>query len=75
MNKDGERRVKQFRVPFMIFCLSTKWILKNVWSHAVARKKFYRLSGGSGSMLPWKSLKKYCSGLAEIAFLEISDLR
>ena len=38
---------------------------KNIWSHAAARKFFFGLLGG---------LKNQCSGLAEIAFMDVSDL-
>ena len=48
--------------------------MKKFLSLAAARKKFFRPSRGSGGMLPQKSLKVYCSGLAEIAFLDISNL-
>ena len=37
-------------------------------------KKFLSILEGSGGMLPQKILKIYCSGLAEIAFLDVSNL-
>ena len=48
-------------------------IPKNFRSHAAARKNFLGLVGVQGHTL-LKILKRYCSGLAEIAFLDISNL-
>ena len=50
------------------------WGQKKNLRHAAARKNFLKTSKGSGGMLPLKMLKIWCSGLPEIAVLDISNL-
>ena len=47
---------------------------KHFWSHAAERQNVLGFLGGSGAMLARKILKRQCSGLAEIAFLDIGNL-
>ena len=48
--------------------------LKNLWSRAAARKFFLAFLGGSGGMLPQKSLKIKYLRLAKNAFPKIFQL-
>ena len=60
------------RVLSKIFCLGGGGGVKMFWNHAAVRKIFLGLLEGSGGMLPRKIFKRF--GLAEIAFLDISNL-
>ena len=47
---------------------------KKIFGATQRGEKLFRACRGSGGMLLRKILKSWCSGLAEIAFLDISNL-